>query len=269
LVKAAVSLSSSGALWDGLGSRDLIQDVLALEPERTRVKVTEDTVDNICVAFAEVIDAKSPFTYRHSSGVAEASLDIARWFGMSPREMKLLRRAALLHDLGKLSVSNAILEKPGKLTAEEWTVVRDHPYFTFEILKRIPGFEGLSANAAAHHERLDGSGYWQGWGSEQLSVSARILAVADVFDALHAKRPYRDSLPLEKVFAILRAECPGKLDSSCVEALIAAKTSAEASMVENSVAEVSKSTVSEDTVSETKVSGTEISGTEEKKLVLV
>ncbi len=146
---------------------------------------------------------------------------------MSARDIKLLRRAALLHDIGKLSVPNAILEKPAKLTHEEWRVVRDHPYYTFEILSRIPGFESLSAEAAAHHEKLDGSGYWRGWRAEQLSSFARILGVADIFDALRAKRPYRDSLPLEKVFAIMRADAPRAMDVPCLEALIASKTDSD------------------------------------------
>jgi putative nucleotidyltransferase with HDIG domain len=229
LVKAAVSLSNMGFLWSGLDNEDLINKVVALEPEHRRIEATEDSIDNICVAFAEVIDAKSPFTYRHSSGVADAAVAIARWFGMDARQMKLLRRAALLHDIGKLSVPNAILEKPAKLTAEEWRVVKNHPYYTLEILRRIPGFDRLSHDAAAHHEKLDGSGYWRGWGAEQLSRYARILAVADIFDALHAKRPYRDSMPLEKVFAILREDAPHALDLPCVEALIASKTDSEPS----------------------------------------
>jgi HD-GYP domain-containing protein (c-di-GMP phosphodiesterase class II) len=141
--------------------------------------------------------------------------------------MKLLRRAALLHDIGKLSVPNSILEKPGKLTGEEWKVVKAHPFYTLEILNRIPGFQRLSQDAAAHHEKLDGSGYWRGWGSDQLSRYARILAVADIFDALHAKRPYRDGLPIEKVFEILRQDAPHALDLPCVEALIASKTDSE------------------------------------------
>jgi len=227
LVKAAVSLANTGALWTGLDSKDLISKVVALEPEQRRIAATEDAIDNICTAFAEVIDAKSPFTYRHSSGVADAAVEIARWFGMSPKSMKLLRRAALLHDIGKLSVPNSILEKPGKLTGEEWKVVQDHPYYTLEILNRIPGFERLSEDAAAHHEKLDGSGYWRGWGSDQLSRFARILAVADIFDALHAKRPYRDAMPIEKVFSILREYAPLALDLPCVEALIASKTISE------------------------------------------
>jgi putative nucleotidyltransferase with HDIG domain len=227
LVKAATSLAHDGSLWSGLDGTDLIDKVVALEPEHRRITANEDTVDNICVAFAEVIDAKSPFTYRHSSGVADAAVEIARWFGMSAKSMKLLRRAALLHDIGKLSVPNSILEKPGKLTGEEWKVVKAHPYYTLEILNRIPGFDRLSHDAAAHHEKLDGSGYWRGWGADQLSRFARILAVADIFDALHAKRPYRDGLPLEKVFAILREDAPHALDLPCVEALISSKTDSE------------------------------------------
>jgi len=227
LVKAAASLAHTGVLWSGLDDERLIDKLGALEPEHRRISASEDAVDKICMAFSEVIDAKSPFTYRHSSGVADAALEIAQWFGMSPQSMKLLRRAALMHDVGKLSVSNAILEKPAKLTDGEWTVVRAHPFYTREILNRIPGFERLSEDAAAHHEKLDGSGYWRGWGSDNLSRFARILAVADIFDALHARRPYREGMPLEKVFEILRQDAPHALDLPCVEALIASKTNSQ------------------------------------------
>lgn len=227
LVKAAASLARSGALWKGLDDEDLVRKVASLEPEHRRMTANENSIDKICSAFAEVIDAKSPFTYRHSNGVADAAMEIGQWFGMNPKSLKQLRRAALLHDIGKLSVPNSILEKPGKLTSEEWVSVKKHPYYTLEILKKIPGFERLSEDAAAHHEKLDGSGYWRGWGSEQLSRFARILAVADIFDALHAKRPYRDGLPLEKVFQMLRSDAPHALDLPTVEALIASKTNSE------------------------------------------
>jgi putative nucleotidyltransferase with HDIG domain len=233
LVKAAVSLAAPGDLWADLDSKDVIQKTLAFEPEQRRLTANEATIDNICNAFAEIIDAKSPFTYRHSNCVADAALEIGQAFGMSPRDLKLLRRAALLHDVGKLSVSNAILEKPDKLTAEEWKVVRDHPYYTFQILNRIPGFQDLAAEAAAHHEKLDGSGYWRGWHADQMSSFARILVVADIFDALRAKRPYRDSLPLEKVFEIMRGDAPTALDLPSLEALIAAKSSSTAPMASN------------------------------------
>jgi putative nucleotidyltransferase with HDIG domain len=227
LVKAAISLGNSGALWKGLDDKNLVRKVATLEPEYRRLTATEDSIDKICMAFAEVIDAKSPFTYRHSSGVAEAAVEIGQWFGMNAKSLKLLRRAALLHDIGKLSVPNSVLEKPAKLTSDEWTIVKGHPYYTLEILNKIPGFDRLSQDAAAHHEKLDGSGYWRGWGAEKLSRFARILAVADIFDALHAKRPYRDGMPLEKVFQILRSDAPHALDLPCVEALIASKTNSE------------------------------------------
>jgi putative nucleotidyltransferase with HDIG domain len=227
LVKAAASLANSGALWDGLDDPNLHTRISSMEPEFRRMKATDQSIDKICSAFAEVIDAKSPFTYRHSTGVAEAAVEIGQWFGMNPKSLKQLRRAALLHDIGKLSVPNSILEKPAKLSAEEWTVIKAHPYYTYEILNKIPGFERLSLDAAAHHEKLDGSGYWRGLHSEQLCRYARILAVADIFDALHAKRPYRDGMPLEQVFQLLRKDAPHALDLPCVEALIASKTDSQ------------------------------------------
>ncbi len=219
LVKAAQSLAKTGAIWEGLGDPDVIAQVSTLEPQEQTLIVGEETIDSICLAFAEVIDAKSPFTYRHSNGVAAAAVAIAGELGMPESEIIPLRRAALLHDIGKLSVPNTILEKPGKLTEEEWDVIKLHPYYTLQILRRIPGFEDLSDVAAAHHEKLDGSGYFRRWTAEQLNTPARILAVADIYDALAAKRPYRDGLPLETVFQIMHKDAPRALDAQCLEAL--------------------------------------------------
>lgn len=219
LVQAAASLHQRNALWTGLDRTDLMQQAAVLEPRERQITMTEAMLDNICLAFAEVIDAKSPFTYRHSNGVAEAAVGIAKNLGMPDGEIAFIRRAALLHDIGKLSVPNTILEKPGPLTNDEWDVVKQHPGYTLEILRRIPGFADLSDVAAAHHEKLDGSGYFRGWGADQMNVQSRILAVADMYDALAARRPYRDAMPEEAVFDILRREAPKTLDSSCVEAL--------------------------------------------------
>jgi putative nucleotidyltransferase with HDIG domain len=219
LVSAAVSLSKTGALWVDLDSSNVISHVVSLEPEDRRMVLDDAKLDSICMAFAEVIDAKSPFTYTHSTGVAEAAVAIATQFGLEPSEVVSIRRAALLHDIGKLSVPNAILEKPGKLNDAEWDVVKKHPYYTLEILRRIPGFRELSDVAAAHHEKLDGSGYFRHWGADQLSLPSRILAVADIYDALAAARPYRDALPPEKVFEIIDSQAPMGLDIRCVEAL--------------------------------------------------
>jgi putative nucleotidyltransferase with HDIG domain len=227
LVKAAVSLANAGELWDRLRETRTIDYALALEPEDRRMVADEDTIENICQAFAEIIDAKSPFTYRHSNGVADVAVAISRQLCLSEEDTTFVRRAALLHDIGKLSVPNTILEKPGALDAGEWEVVKQHPYYSHEILRRITGFEELSEVAAAHHEKLDGSGYFRHLHAEQLPLEARILVVADIFDALSANRPYRDAMPLDRVFEIIRKDAPRALDAQCVEALAAAGTNSE------------------------------------------
>jgi len=229
LVRAFCSLAKRETLWtdiDGAAAK-----VLELEPRQDVLAADESTIDNICLAFADVIDAKSPFTYRHSTGVAGAAVAIAKTLAMSEPDITLIRRAALLHDIGKLSVSNTILDKPDKLTSSEWEVVREHPRYSWEILNRIPSFRKLSEIAASHHEKLDGSGYFRGMAAEQLSLPARILVVADIFDALSAKRPYRDALPMETVLRIMQADAPRALDANCLEALKCSLSSA------NSVAE--------------------------------
>ena len=112
-------------------------------------------------------------------------------------------RAGLVHDIGKLAVSNAILAKPGKLTGAEFARVKRHPRITHEVLKRVAPFRGIVEVAASHHQELDGSGYHRGLSAENLSRRARILAVADMFDALFQDRPDRPAMPMEKVISIL------------------------------------------------------------------
>lgn len=226
LVRAAESLAKRELLWRGLDQEQAIDHALALEPEERRLLANEETIENICQAFAEIVDAKSPFTYRHSTGVAQAAMGISRQLALPEEDITFIRRAALLHDVGKLSVSNTILEKPGALTTDEWDVVKLHPHYTFEILRRIPGFEELSNIAAAHHEKLNGSGYYRHWDADQLSLEMRILTVADIFDALAAERPYRDAMPLEKVFGIMRKEAPQAIDARCLDALMMHHSSA-------------------------------------------
>ncbi len=242
LVRAVESIAARGELWAGLDSETLLQDVWMLEPVETRMVLTDARIDSICVALAEVVDAKSPFTYRHSNGVAEAAQAIGATLGLAQHELDMLRRAALLHDIGKLSVPNSILEKPGKLDSDEWEVVKRHPHYSHEILRRIPGFGELSEIAASHHEKLDGSGYFRGYDEERLSLPARILAVADIYDALAAKRPYRDSLPLERVLHIMEQESPRALDADCVTALKESKRTGTGGLLglENAVREASQ-----------------------------
>jgi putative nucleotidyltransferase with HDIG domain len=220
LVKAAVSLANRDALFADLDSPNILDLVGILEPVEHRLPLTDDRIENICLAFADIIDAKTPFTYRHSNGVAAAALRIANTLGLAPQEVTLLRRAALLHDIGKLCVPNSILEKPAKLEQHEWEIVKKHPHYSHEILRRIPGFEQLSEIAANHHERLDGRGYYRNYDASQLSLYDRIIAVADVYDALAAKRPYRDALPPETVFSIMSKDAPNALDPAVLEALM-------------------------------------------------
>jgi putative nucleotidyltransferase with HDIG domain len=220
LVRAARSLARDGSLWKDLDQEQVIERILEMEPEHARLPASEETVENISQAFADIIDSKSPFTYRHSNGVADATIAISHQLGLGLEDIAFLRRAALLHDVGKLGVSNDILEKPAKLDNEEWAAVKRHPFYSHEILRRIPGFEDLSEVAAAHHEKLDGSGYYRGWGAEQLTLEMRIIAVADIFDALASKRPYRDAMPLEKVFAIMKNDAGRAIDAVCLEALM-------------------------------------------------
>jgi HD-GYP domain-containing protein (c-di-GMP phosphodiesterase class II) len=125
----------------------------------------------------------------------------------------------MLHDIGKLAVSNRILDKPGRLTDEEFAQVREHPLITAQIMERIPGFAHLAPLAAAHHERLDGSGYPYGLRAEKLTTPMRVLAVADVFEAITSARPYRPARDVETALGILRADAPARLDGDAVEAL--------------------------------------------------
>ena len=133
--------------------------------------------------------------------------------------MRELRRAGLLHDLGKLAISNRILEKPARLTDEEWQIVRMHPGLSERILRNVPAFAHLAEIAGNHHERLDGTGYGRGRTAEALDHPSRILAVADVAEALTADRPYRGPLPADEVLSIMGRDAGTALDARVFEAL--------------------------------------------------
>lgn len=220
LVDALTSLEHDDAFWAELGADpDPAALVARLEPADLAAVADGDRLDRIAEAFAQIIDAKSPYTFRHSEGVAELSVGIAAHLGLDAHSRRHLRRAALLHDVGKLGVSNAILDKPGKLTPGEWAAVWRHPRHTFEILSRVPAFRSLAKIAAAHHEKLDGSGYHLGLTAEDLPLGARILAVADICDALSAERPYRASMEPDRVLSIMVEDVPHKLDAEVFAAL--------------------------------------------------
>ncbi|HST12823.1 MAG TPA: HD domain-containing phosphohydrolase [Terriglobales bacterium] len=218
IVQVVRTLERDTELWKRVQAPDAREYVVQMEPG-IAVKASPDRIDNICRAFAEVIDAKSPYTFTHSMGVAEAAVEMSEGLGLKPDVVNMVRRAALLHDVGKLGVSNAILEKPGKLTSEEWQSMKMHPVYTQQILEKIPGFSQLASVAGAHHERLDGTGYPQGLAASQLPLEARIICVADVYQALSERRPYREGLPPKTVFAMLDEDSEKRLDPECLEAL--------------------------------------------------
>jgi HD-GYP domain-containing protein (c-di-GMP phosphodiesterase class II) len=183
------------------------------------VHSTDVRVDSVCDAFAGIVDAKSSFTAAHSRRVAKVAVGIATQLELGPAAERRMYRAGLLHDLGKLAAPNLILDKPGPLTEQEFEVVQRHPFYTDQILRNIPGFARISETAAAHHEKLDGSGYHRGLLAESMNVEMRILAVADIYDALAAERPYRSALPADRVHEILQRDARYRLDADCVSAL--------------------------------------------------
>jgi len=220
LVRIARSLAFEGRLWQHYGSGMERKAILDLEPGAV-LRANEEQIDNISEAFADVVDAKSPFTYCHSLGVRDAATHIARQMGIAGERARLVQRAALLHDIGKLRVPNTILDKPGKLDVIEWHVVREHPGLGGEILGRIKPFKELARIVAEHHEKLDGSGYPTGLKADQLSIESRIVAVADVYAALLEDRAYRKGVSRQEAFARMEAYLPERLDAECCAALIA------------------------------------------------
>jgi HD-GYP domain-containing protein (c-di-GMP phosphodiesterase class II)/DNA-binding CsgD family transcriptional regulator len=170
-----------------------------------------------------MVDLKSPFMLGHSSEVAELSERAAGALSLGPEAVTDLRRAALLHDLGRVAVSNRIWEKPAALGMAEWERVRLHPYQTERILARSRVLEPLARIAGMHHERQDGSGYHRGTSGTQVPAAARVLAAADAFQAMTQDRPYRRGLAPEAASAALAEEArSGRLDPECVRAVIEA-----------------------------------------------
>jgi putative nucleotidyltransferase with HDIG domain len=215
LVDAVADLERDVAFWASLEH----PDVQAVEPADRVQRADAARLDRIAEAFASIVDAKSPYTARHSAGVADIAAGIAAAMGLDEKTQRLVRRAGLLHDVGKLGISNQILDKPGRLTDGEWRAVRHHPRLSLIILRRVPALADVAHLAAMHHERLDGGGYPYGLGDGDLSLPARILQVADVADALSAERPYRAALPVDEVLAIIRRDAGPRLDAAAFAAL--------------------------------------------------
>lgn len=180
-----------------------------------------DDVIEITLLFSRIIDFRSRFTARHSAGVANIAYQLAKLKGFTNNQCKMMLVAGYLHDLGKLVISNEILEKPGSLTIDEFNEMRSHTYYTYQLLNSIPDFDEIKEWAAYHHERLDGSGYPFHIKGEGLSTGARIMAVADVFTAITEDRPYRLGMNDEQSINVLNNMVKNNaLDEEIVNILI-------------------------------------------------
>lgn len=212
-------VASEPAFWSALTDPGLDQKVYDLEPPTRVQPIDDDLLDDIADGFSQVIDAKSPFTSGHSKRVALVTEMIAEELGVPKERRRWLVRAALLHDVGKLGVSNEILDKAGKLDADEWSAIKRHPTMGAEILSRIAAFGSLASIAHEHHEKLDGTGYPRGLSADAIDRETRIVTVADIFDALTADRPYRPAMSTSEALAIMSGSVGTAIDADCMQAL--------------------------------------------------
>lgn len=198
------------------------QAVVEAEPAPVR-RIRSGELDRVARCFADMVDLKATYTLGHSAGVAELAQLAGRALGLDESAVTDLRRAALLHDLGRLGVSSGIWDKPGALTRSEREQVRLHPYHTERVLACSPVLAPLGRIAGLHHERLDGSGYHHGLAAAAIPVQARILAAADTFQALTQDRPHRAAHAPAQAAARLAEEArAGRIDTDCVRAVVEA-----------------------------------------------
>ena len=219
LSAAFAKVAERSEFWQKLRADKLQEAIFALEPAQTAAMVDEDYLDDIAAAFAQVIDSKSPYTSGHSERVTLFTDLIAKQMELTADQRRWLKRAALLHDIGKLGVSNSILDKPGKLDPDEWEAMKMHAAHSETILSRIAAFSELASIAAAHHERLDGKGYPRGLKGDEIALETRIITTADIFDALTAERPYRAAMSVTKALAIMSEMIGSAIDADCFAAL--------------------------------------------------
>jgi putative nucleotidyltransferase with HDIG domain len=219
LVEAFLAVACSDAFWEHLQCPMIEARLAATVPASELLSIDEDYLDDIASAFGQVIDAKSPYTADHSSRVGSLAMRLADTMNVPAPRRRGLFRAALLHDVGKLGVSNAVLDKPGPLDEREWDEMRGHAAHTLEILNRIGPLHEMAAIAAAHHERLDGRGYPLGLADSAIRRETRIITVCDFYDALTSDRPYRPALSREAALKIMSESVGPAIDADCFDAL--------------------------------------------------
>jgi HD-GYP domain-containing protein (c-di-GMP phosphodiesterase class II) len=215
LVTALGAFRNDAGFWASLADPDLAP----WEPADQVLIADADRQLELATAFAAIVDAKSPWTYHHSDRTSLIATNMGAVLGLDTAELGDLRRVGLLHDIGKLAVSNRILDKPTGLTVAEFERVKEHPLFTQWVLERVSCFQDLAPVAGAHHERLDGGGYPRGLAADDLTMPMRVLAIADVYEALTAERPYRHALADEDALDVIRLDVPSRLDAEAFNAL--------------------------------------------------
>jgi HD-GYP domain-containing protein (c-di-GMP phosphodiesterase class II)/DNA-binding CsgD family transcriptional regulator len=233
------SLKESYERWDGKGAFGAKGDEIRLASRlvyladvvaafhqaggQLRRLVPEEKFDYVLEAIGDFADLKSPWIIGHSRGVADLAAEAAHGYGLPERDVVTLRRAALVHDLGRLGVSNAIWDKRAELSHSEMERVRMHPYLSERMLSFSPALAPLGAIAVQHHEHLDGSGYPRGLSGDAISLSGRILAAADTYHAMTEMRPHRPALSTAEAASELRAEvAAGHLDGDAADAVLRA-----------------------------------------------
>jgi putative two-component system response regulator len=187
---------------------------------RTHSSLT--SIENVLFSLARAVEAKDTYTQGHTERVANLSLAIGRKLKLPPQDMTALSYGGVMHDIGKIGIPNSILNKPGKLDDEEWAMMKKHPLIGSSIGKPLEKNLGAALQVIRyHHEKMDGSGYPEGLKGEDIPVVARIVGVADIYDALTTDRPYRKGMSKEKAIEIMRQEVEkGKLDGTITEKLI-------------------------------------------------
>lgn len=218
-VLLGVVLTLVGYLWiQELRDRKRLQAInLALIKVQRQLEHAEiDTIAALILAE----EVKDPYARSHSKKVTRCAVEIAQELGFSEEERKTIERAGILHDIGKIGISEAILRKPAKLNEEEWTVIKKHPRRAVEILEPLRFLTKEKEMICHHHERFDGKGYPDGLKAEEIPLGARILAVADTFDAMNSERPYRKPLAEDAIISELKNACGNQLDRGVVTAFL-------------------------------------------------
>jgi HD-GYP domain-containing protein (c-di-GMP phosphodiesterase class II) len=186
------------------------------------IEVTDGHLKGVAEAFGDLVDVKMPFWHGHAKAVARLGRGAARRLGLGDDDVERIELAGLLHDIGRVGVSNAVWEKPGPLTSVGWEQVRMHAYYSERILAGSPTLQPLSAVVGMHHERLDGSGYHRSCVASSIPIGARVVAAADAFAAMVQARPHRPALPAEQAAGELVADADaGRLDHDAVVAVLA------------------------------------------------